>query len=46
MEPARHVEQIEIIEHSVTEGRRPISAGILTFFDSPFLNRDNLFEFF
>uniref|UniRef100_A0AC35FSW6 BRICHOS domain-containing protein n=1 Tax=Panagrolaimus sp. PS1159 TaxID=55785 RepID=A0AC35FSW6_9BILA len=30
MEPARHVEQIEIIEHSVTEGRRPISTEAIS----------------
>jgi preprotein translocase subunit SecE len=32
MEPARHVEQIEIIEHSVTEGRRPISTEAISAF--------------
>uniref|UniRef100_A0A7E4W5T4 BRICHOS domain-containing protein n=1 Tax=Panagrellus redivivus TaxID=6233 RepID=A0A7E4W5T4_PANRE len=31
MDPRRHIEQIEVIEHHITEGRRPISSDHLEF---------------
>lgn len=34
MEPQRTVEQIEVIEHTVTEGRRPISSGWTSLFST------------